>query len=282
MDSTPIATTPSHTESSSFRRTVSLYDWWLVKAKNDFQGKRLAVAGVSSRKDEAVRVFVSAPVVKRCHFFSLETVDGICVLLSGFINAQRTLENGFTAQVCNRFLIGFPRDWETLVCFREVSSTGTDSGSAFPDYVSATSPEILSDVVEKYVPTSLTSVEETPGDREKSFPKSECDVLKEMGGANVAYDSGGNRHSARLHSIRVCEQKQQLALISKSEQIVKVSVSRISRTLSAKSEGCYKKKSVSVETKVGRDKKKLIESPSAVKNLQEKDVSHLIKGSKQN
>ena len=29
---------------------VTLYDWWLIKAKNDFQGKRLAVAGVSSRK----------------------------------------------------------------------------------------------------------------------------------------------------------------------------------------------------------------------------------------
>ncbi|XP_027367132.1 kinetochore-associated protein KNL-2 homolog [Abrus precatorius] len=32
-----------------------------------------------------------------------------------------------------------------------------------------------------------------------------------MGGVNVAYGSGGNRHSARLHSIRVCQQQKQPA-----------------------------------------------------------------------
>ncbi|XP_027364399.1 kinetochore-associated protein KNL-2 homolog [Abrus precatorius] len=147
LDSTPSAAIPSHTDSSSFQRTVSLYEWWLVKAKTDSQGKRLAVAGVSSRKHEALRIFVSAPVIKRYDLFSLATVDGICILLSGFINEQRTLENGFTAQVFSHFLFGFPLDWEScaLDCFREESSTGSDFGSAFPDDVSATSPEIIPD-----------------------------------------------------------------------------------------------------------------------------------------
>jgi len=32
--------------------------------------------------------------------FSLETADGIYVITRGFMNEQRTLENGFTPQVC--------------------------------------------------------------------------------------------------------------------------------------------------------------------------------------
>lgn len=47
-----------------------------------------------------MRVFVSAAVIKRYDVFSLETADGICVMISGFINEQRTLENGFAAEVC--------------------------------------------------------------------------------------------------------------------------------------------------------------------------------------
>lgn len=45
-------------------------------------------------------MFVSAAVIKRYDVFSLETADGICVMISGFINEQRTLENGFAAEVC--------------------------------------------------------------------------------------------------------------------------------------------------------------------------------------
>jgi hypothetical protein len=36
--------------------------------------------------------------------FSLESADGIYVITRGFINEKRTLENGFTPQVCcNKF-----------------------------------------------------------------------------------------------------------------------------------------------------------------------------------
>ncbi|KAL2992297.1 hypothetical protein AAZX31_10G041400 [Glycine max] len=359
-DSTPTATPSNDTVSSYFQRTVThnasfilsltssflfffffflslifisdavlsfpkvtLYDWWLIKAKNDFQGKRLAVAGVSSRKDEAMRVFVSAAVIKRYDVFSLETADGICVMISGFINEQRTLENGFAAEVFNRFLFGFPPDWESyaLDCFREESTTGTDLGSAVPDNVPASSLEILSDGVENSIPTSLASPKEAPGDHEKSFPGNECNVSKEMGGVNVACSSGGKRRSARLHDIKVHQQKKKPAsggslknpnnenstlvalencdveglkspvtpiqsqssrqLSTSSGQLVKKSASRISRTLSPKTEGCYKKKRVTVERKVGRPKGKLNKSASAVKNPQEKDLSHLTKGSQQ-
>ncbi|KAF5953779.1 hypothetical protein HYC85_006635 [Camellia sinensis] len=86
--------------SSYFQKTVCLHDWWLIMAENDFQGKRLAVAGLTSREQQAVRVFSSAPILKRYDVFTLETVDGIFVLIKGFINKDRTKENGFPSEVC--------------------------------------------------------------------------------------------------------------------------------------------------------------------------------------
>ena len=175
--------------------------------------------------------------------------------------------------------------------------------------------------MENSIPTSLASPKEAPGDHEKSFPGNECNVSKEMGGVNVACSSGGKRRSARLHDIKVHQQKKKPAsggslknpnnenstlvalencdveglkspvtpiqsqssrqLSTSSGQLVKKSASRISRTLSPKTEGCYKKKRVTVERKVGRPKGKLNKSASAVKNPQEKDLSHLTKGSQQ-
>ncbi|KAH1216660.1 Kinetochore-associated protein KNL-2 [Glycine max] len=302
-DSTPTATPSNDIVSSSFRRTVTLYDWWLVIAKNDFQGKRLAVAGVSSRKDEATRVFVSAAVIKRYDVFSLETADGICVIIRGFINEQRTLENGFSAEVFHHFLFGFPPDWEryALDCFKEEPTTDADLG------------------VENAIPTSLAS-EEAPGDHEKSFPENESNVSKEINGVNVACSSGGKSRSARLHDIKVYQQKKPASggslkhpnnenstsvalencdvkglkspatpiqsqssrqLSTSPGQVIKKSASKISRTLSPKTEGCYKKKRVTVETKVVMPKGKLNKSASALKNPREKDLSPLAKGSQQ-
>ncbi|XP_061344763.1 kinetochore-associated protein KNL-2 homolog isoform X2 [Gastrolobium bilobum] len=214
-ESTPISTPTNDTnavaESSYFRRTVCLYDWWLVRAQNDFQGKRLAVAGVSSRKEEAIRVFVSAPVIKRYDVFNLETADGIYVIINGFINEQRTLENGFSPEVFNRFIFGFPSNWESYVidCFREESTTDIDLGGAVSDNVIAIRPEILSD--EKSIPTPVASPEEATVDHEKPFPEGECNASKEMGGVNVAYGSCRSKRSARLHNIDVCQQKKQPA-----------------------------------------------------------------------
>ncbi|PIN19587.1 hypothetical protein CDL12_07730 [Handroanthus impetiginosus] len=96
---------------SHFQQTVCLGDWWLVKAEND-DGRRLAVSGFSSRKNQAMRVFSSAPILKRHDFFTLETTDGICVILKGFINKARTMENGFPSNVYNHFFLGFPPYWK--------------------------------------------------------------------------------------------------------------------------------------------------------------------------
>ncbi|GER50572.1 NAD(P)-linked oxidoreductase superfamily protein [Striga asiatica] len=116
MASPPFLDTPTtaSTPKSHFKRTVCLADWWLVKAENDCQGRRLAVSGYTSRGNDAMRVFSSAPIMKRYDVFTVETADGICVMFKGFINKNLTEENGFPADVCNHFVYGFPPHWKEL------------------------------------------------------------------------------------------------------------------------------------------------------------------------
>ncbi|KZV51789.1 hypothetical protein F511_11477 [Dorcoceras hygrometricum] len=97
---------------SRFMKTVCLSDWWLLKAENDSQGGGLSVSGFTSREGRAMRVFSSAPILKSHDIFTLETTDGIFVLIKGFINKARTLENGFPSDVFNHFVFGFPPYWK--------------------------------------------------------------------------------------------------------------------------------------------------------------------------
>ncbi|KAI9161749.1 hypothetical protein LWI28_020336 [Acer negundo] len=112
--------------SSYFQSTVCLYDWWLIKSDEIFEGKRLAVAGRSSTELKPIRIFTSAPIVKKHDIFTLETADGICIILKGFINKSRTKENGFSDEVFRHFLIGFPPYWEAYKekCLEEEFTTG--------------------------------------------------------------------------------------------------------------------------------------------------------------
>ncbi|KAI8556581.1 hypothetical protein RHMOL_Rhmol05G0265300 [Rhododendron molle] len=128
--------------SSYFRKTVCLRDWWLIKSEQDFQGKRLAVAGLTSQdRKQAVRAFTSAPILNRSDPLTLETVDGIYVLIDSCLNKVRTEENGFPYEVSaaikdsrwtdetpyficspywharirsvfSHFVFGFPTNWE--------------------------------------------------------------------------------------------------------------------------------------------------------------------------
>ncbi|XP_034890234.1 kinetochore-associated protein KNL-2 homolog [Populus alba] len=97
---------------SSFQKTVLLHDWWLIKAEQEFQGNKIAVAGLTSPEKKPVRVFHSAAISKRYDVFTLQTADGVNVLLQGYINRKLTVENGFSSQVFRHFCFGFPPDWE--------------------------------------------------------------------------------------------------------------------------------------------------------------------------
>ncbi|XP_070037947.1 uncharacterized protein [Nicotiana tomentosiformis] len=102
------------TSKSGFKPTVCLKDWWLKRAEADSQGRTLAVAGHTSREGQALRVFSSAPILKAFDVFTLETIDGICVVLKGFINKTHSEENGFPSEVFEQFLFGFPPQWEVF------------------------------------------------------------------------------------------------------------------------------------------------------------------------
>ncbi|KAH0637816.1 hypothetical protein KY285_035041 [Solanum tuberosum] len=104
----------SNSSKSCFQPTVCLKDWWLIRAERDSQGRTLAVAGLTSREGQALRGFTSAPILKIYDVFNLETIDGICVVLKGFINKSRSEENGFPSEVIEQFLFGFPPQWETF------------------------------------------------------------------------------------------------------------------------------------------------------------------------
>ncbi|KAL5550006.1 hypothetical protein UlMin_000182 [Ulmus minor] len=98
---------------SHFRKTICLYDWWLIKTETDSNGKRLGVAGSNSKGLlKPLRIFASASIDKRLDVMTLETIDGLCILLKGLINQQKTIENGFPPEVFNAFVFGFPSDWE--------------------------------------------------------------------------------------------------------------------------------------------------------------------------
>ncbi|KAJ6402347.1 hypothetical protein OIU84_014438 [Salix udensis] len=97
---------------SAFQKTVLLHDWWLIKAEQESQGKKIAVAGITSLEKKPVRVFHSAAITKRYDVFTLQTADGVTVLLQGYINRTITVENGFSSQVFRHFCFGFPPDWE--------------------------------------------------------------------------------------------------------------------------------------------------------------------------
>lgn len=57
-------------------------------------------------RQQAVRVFTSAPIAKRYDAYTLETEDGITVIIQGMINKALTQDNGFPPEVCD-FLFPF-------------------------------------------------------------------------------------------------------------------------------------------------------------------------------
>ncbi|XP_010543323.1 PREDICTED: uncharacterized protein LOC104816287 isoform X2 [Tarenaya hassleriana] len=120
--------------SSCFQKTVMLRDWWLIKCPDEFEGKRFGVAGtelMASTERRAMRVFTSAPIVKAVDVWTLETSDGICILLKGLINKERSANGGFSPEIFSHFIFGFPPRWEEISnkCFKGESSSGAGTDS---------------------------------------------------------------------------------------------------------------------------------------------------------
>nr|TKR98742.1 uncharacterized protein D5086_0000200590 [Populus alba] len=111
---------------------VWLYDWWLAKAEGD----GLAVSGFTFREGVGTRMFCSAAIVRRHYATVLETKDGITVTISGFINRDRTRQNGFSFQICEHFQLGFPYCWlelATRLGGEESANRGSPGKSGFDE-----------------------------------------------------------------------------------------------------------------------------------------------------
>ncbi|OIT01351.1 PREDICTED: uncharacterized protein LOC109229637 [Nicotiana attenuata] len=132
----PVSNQPprSSTSSSSFLREVHLYDWWLIKAEDDAGGKQLAVEGFTCKERPDDRLFTSTAIAKRHDTVTLVTVDGITILVSGLINRVQTLQNGFSSEVCNQFLIGFPYNWKESDALSFGESTNEDAAFGIPGF----------------------------------------------------------------------------------------------------------------------------------------------------
>nr|XP_004490038.1 kinetochore-associated protein KNL-2 homolog [Cicer arietinum] len=106
---TPIRFNTTPLSTSFFKsKSIFLDEWWLLKPQNQCKG--LAVGGVASMERD--RVFLSTVIAKRHEANVVETEDGITIVFRGFINASHTSQNGFSSEVCQQFLVGFPHDWK--------------------------------------------------------------------------------------------------------------------------------------------------------------------------
>ncbi|KAI5395359.1 uncharacterized protein LOC127093321 isoform X2 [Lathyrus oleraceus] len=199
-----------------------------------------------------------------------------------------------------------------------------DSGTVVLDNVSENLPEISSHAVGKSFPT-FVSPEKAATDC-KQFVEDEHDISIKMSEVNIVQCSVGNRRSARLHNLKVYPRKQptiggpskhpdenqifastslekreggqkspstpiesqsKTLLNTFSEQVVGKFASRVSKTLSAKTDRRCKKKRVSIEIEAVRPKIKFphvrdvshLNLGSEIKSPHVRDVSHLNQGS---
>lgn len=175
--------------------TVCLHNWWLIKTKKDFSGLQLGVGGFAYREGRGKRVFHSEAIAKRHDANTLETVDGITITMIGFIDLPHTRQNGFPSKVCDRFLIGFPYDWEeyaALYCGEKSSEESVSSGisgldgSHLPssDDTNSTLPTSFDDLPVNWVRDLLMS---TTDDSEYSALSTIIfnDILRNCGGDSV-------------------------------------------------------------------------------------------------
>ena len=167
---------------------------------------------------------------------------------------------------------------------------------------------------ENSVPSSLVT-----RDCNMSFLEDEQDMSIKMSEVNDVHGSGRTRRSGRLHNAKDCQKKQPATgdpathrdkgqisasaalemsdggletlstpvqsqkgkVNTMSGQVTNKLSSRISKTFSAKTEGCYKKKRATAETGAVTPNRKIIKPASSVKSPQGRDVSHSNKGSQQ-
>uniref|UniRef100_A0A0D9W3L4 SANTA domain-containing protein n=1 Tax=Leersia perrieri TaxID=77586 RepID=A0A0D9W3L4_9ORYZ len=100
---------PFPTDDSEEHPCVELFGWWLERVEGD--DRKVRVAG-HMKRNCIPDVFTSAPIVKRHEACTLEAEDGVILLIDGPLDLSQMEKNGYSIEVCENFMIGFPYCWE--------------------------------------------------------------------------------------------------------------------------------------------------------------------------
>uniref|UniRef100_A0A0D9X3N9 SANTA domain-containing protein n=1 Tax=Leersia perrieri TaxID=77586 RepID=A0A0D9X3N9_9ORYZ len=115
---------PFPSEDSEESSCVVLFDWWLERVEGD--DLKVRVGGHTERNGKP-HVFTSAPIVKRHKACVVQTEDNIVVLINGPLDLEQMKENGYTPEVCEDFMIGFPYFWESCDLGSQPSCSNTSN-----------------------------------------------------------------------------------------------------------------------------------------------------------
>uniref|UniRef100_J3LWW1 SANTA domain-containing protein n=1 Tax=Oryza brachyantha TaxID=4533 RepID=J3LWW1_ORYBR len=114
------------------RPCVELFNWWLERVEGD--DRKVRVAGHAER-GRKLHLFTSAPIVKRHEACFLEAEDSVIVLINGPLDLSQMQKHGYSLEVCEKFMVGFPYFWERYNLGSQASSCKTsklqDSSTKF-------------------------------------------------------------------------------------------------------------------------------------------------------
>ncbi|KAK3134141.1 hypothetical protein QOZ80_6AG0545460 [Eleusine coracana subsp. coracana] len=200
------------------RKCIELAEWWLERMDGNIciagvvetPAPQIRKGGLSSqgnRKPAAVRLFKRA-IASVWGSVTVETVDGGLLLLKGILSNSRMRENGFSEEVCELFMYGFPDYWEELLDSKmEHTHEHSQSSSSSDDDAldeKLLVPEKSSFVARKTGNTSQAPAAgmTPPSGAVQASEKNEVTTLrsgKVLGGPVIAPITGGNKRSRSQH-----------------------------------------------------------------------------------
>ncbi|KAH7415674.1 hypothetical protein KP509_14G056500 [Ceratopteris richardii] len=92
---------------------VTLYSWYLIKCEGASDSVGVSVGGFLGTG--GIEKFESASIVQRMEKCILMAQDGVKIRLAGLINGSTSVANGFSQNLVESFLSGFPYTWNHLL-----------------------------------------------------------------------------------------------------------------------------------------------------------------------
>ncbi|KAK3130865.1 hypothetical protein QOZ80_6BG0498960 [Eleusine coracana subsp. coracana] len=199
------------------RKCIELAEWWLERMDGKIciagvVGPQIRKGGLSSqgnKKPAAVRLFKCA-IASVWDSIVVETVDGGMLLLKGILSNSRMRENGFSKEVCELFMYGFPVHWKELLDPKmehthELSQSSSDSDDDALDEKLLVPKKFMSSFVARktgntsQVPAAGMT---PPSGVVQASEKNEVRTLRSgraLGGPVIAPITGGNKRNRSQH-----------------------------------------------------------------------------------